>query len=119
MEALHWVNKHTLARYKELKELLDLECLNINLRCGEINLLQSQCKQIAWYYTKLEQQLKPSWSLCQDNEPNNKGHIQSIIAQLSALPLGDENIHMYSKICLDMDHTGKTSADNLIKSYIY
>ena len=97
IEALGQVNKYSLIKCRQLEEMLKLNHLNLKLRCGEIDLWQSQCKQIARYCTKLEHQMDTS-SMQHDHRISNKWDIQSLIAQLSALPLKDGDINMHSKI---------------------
>jgi hypothetical protein len=114
VEALCQVNKYSLIKCRQLKETLELNHLNLELRGREINLWQSQCKQLTWYCTKLEHQMDTSPSMQCNHRINNKRDIQSLIVQLSALPLEDGNTDMHSEIHLeDTITTGIGTTDSI------
>ena len=72
VEALCQVNKYSLMKCRQLKETLELNHLDLELRGGEINLWQSQCKQLAQYCTELERQMDASLSTQRNHRIDNK-----------------------------------------------
>ena len=72
VEALCQVNKYSLMKCRQLEETLELNHLDLELRGREINLWQSQCKQLARYCTKLERQMDTSPSTQCNHRIDNK-----------------------------------------------
>jgi hypothetical protein len=72
VEALCQVNKYSLIKCRQLKEMLELDHLDLKLRCREIDLWQSQCKQITQYCTELECQTDNSPSMQCNHRLSNK-----------------------------------------------
>jgi hypothetical protein len=84
---------------KELKEMLELEHLDLNPRYGELNQLQLQYTQITQHCTELKTQLNPSRSLLNAYTP----------------PITNGNIHLQSETTSDNDTASKIRVDNLIE----
>jgi Aspartyl protease/Zinc knuckle len=112
VESLRLTGKRAIAKCKDLEETLSLDCLDLDLRCGEIDLLQSHCRQIARYCTELEHRLSLAPSTRHAGEPINGRNIRSLIAQISALPHSDGDIMMQSDTTSEAENLSEIRTDN-------